>query len=222
MVSRLTWVVTVVCLCGTLTAMAADWPGFFGPTHNGLAPDTGLNKDWAAKPPRELWRAPLSDGGFAGPAVAEGKVFIVDHQGAQDMVRAFDLQSGQQAWQYVYPDLDKSNYGFAEATPTCSDGLLYTVSRLGRINCLAAADGKLVWSKSMTADLGGRPANWLFAESVCVDGDKLIICTGATTGNVVALNKKTGEVLWTGGNCDLPGYATAVVAEILGQKQYVV
>lgn len=212
----------VVCLCSLTAAMAADWPGFLGPTRDGLAPDAGLNKDWVAKPPRELWRVALTDGGFAGPSVAAGKVFIVDHQGAQDIVRALDFASGQQVWQYTYPDLDKSNYGFTQSTPTYSEGLLYTVSRLGVINCLNAADGKPVWSKSMTRDFGGRPANWLYAESVCIDGNKLVICTGAPSGNVIALDKRSGETIWTGGNGDLPGYATAVPAEILGQKQYVV
>lgn len=222
MIRKSTLATTFAVLCCSLAAMAADWPNFFGPTRNGIAPEKGLNKDWAGKPPRELWRVPLTDGGFAGPSVAAGKVFIVDHQGANDIVRAFNLKDGQPAWQYSYADLDKSNYGFAQATPTYSDGLLYTVSRLGVITCLKAADGTLVWSKSMTKDFGGRGPNWLYAESACVDGNRLVICTGAANGNVIALDKRTGATLWTGGNGDLPGYATAVPANMLGQKQYVV
>lgn len=218
---RLTLALVAVGVSATM-ALAADWPGFFGPTRNGQAPDRGLNKDWAAKPPRELWRVPLTDGGYAGPAAAGGKVFIVDHQGAEDIVRALNLQTGQSVWEYRYPDLDRSNYGFAEATPTISEGLVYTVSRLGLINCLKAADGTLVWSKHMVRDFGGRPPSWLYAESVCLDGNRLIICTGAPNGNVIALNKKTGATLWVGGNGDLPGYTAAIPAQILGQKQYVV
>lgn len=211
-----------LCLCCALQAHAADWPGFFGPSRNGQAPDTGLNKDWGAKPPRELWRMPLSDGGYAGPAVANGKLFIVDHEGSQDIVRALNLQDGEPLWQYAYEDLGKFNYGFTEATPTISEGRVYVVSRLGVISCLNEADGKLLWSRSMKQDFHGKAPGWLYAESACLDGNNLVICTGATGGNVVALDKRTGETIWTGGNDDVAGYCTALPATILGQKQYVI
>jgi outer membrane protein assembly factor BamB len=65
--------VALALLCLTVTfAAAADWPQFFGPTANGLAPDTGLNKDWKTTPPTVLWRCPMTDNGFAGPSIADG------------------------------------------------------------------------------------------------------------------------------------------------------
>lgn len=215
--------VAALALLGSMTAAhAADWPNFFGPTRNGLAPDTGLNKDWATRPPRELWRVTLSDGGYAGPSVADGKVFIVDHQGANDIVRALRLETGEQVWEFAYPDLTEANFGFTEATPVYAEGLLYVCSRLGTIRCLNAADGSQLWSRSMTKEFGARAPGWLFAESVLVDGDRVVICTGAADRNVIALDRKTGELIWRGGNGDMPGYATAVPAEILGVKQYVI
>lgn len=212
-----------LALLGCATAApAADWPRFFGPTRNGLAPDTGLNKDWATRPPQELWRVSLSDGGYAGPSVADGKVFIVDHQGANDIVRAFRLEDGQQVWEFTYPDLAEANYGFTAATPVYAEGLLYICSRLGTLRCLQAADGSQVWARSMTEEFGARAPAWLFAESVLVDGDRVVICTGAADRNVVALDRRTGELLWRGGNGEMPGYATAVPAEIRGVKQYII
>ena len=217
--------VTLIVVVGGLLsgiASAADWPNFMGPTHNGIAPDTDLNKDWAAKPPKELWRVALTDNGYPGPSVADGKVFIIDHQGAEDIVRALKLETGEELWRYAYADLDTHNFGYAEATPTYFEGMVYTASRLGRINCLNAADGKLVWSRTMQQDFGGRTPGWLYAESVLVDDDKVVICTGAADGNVVALNRTTGELIWKGGNGEMPGYATAIAATILDKKQYLV
>lgn len=215
-------VVMLAVLGCAVAAGAADWPNFLGPTRNGVAPDTGLNKDWAARAPRELWRVSLSDGGYAGPSVADGKVFIVDHQGANDIVRALRLEDGQQVWQCAYPDLAEANFGFTEATPVYAEGLLYICSRLGTIRCLNATDGNQVWSRSMMEEFGARAPGYLFAESVLVDGDRVVICTGAADRNVIALDRMTGDLLWRGGNGEMPGYATAVPAEILGVKQYVI
>jgi outer membrane protein assembly factor BamB len=219
---KLIWATALLCLCCAVAATAADWPSFLGPTRNGLAPDTGLNKDWAAQAPREVWRVPLSDKGYAGPSVADGKVFVVDHEGATDIVRALKLEDGQQVWQCAYPDLEEANFGFTEATPVYAEGLLYILSRLGTIQCLNAADGQLVWSRSATREFDGRAPGWLFAESLLVDGNKVVVCTGAADRNVIALDRLTGELIWRGGNGDMPGYATAVPAEILGQRQYVI
>jgi outer membrane protein assembly factor BamB len=105
----------VVLLAFSLTipvaALAADWPGLRGPQDNGFSPDVGINKDWTQRPPAEVWRFAMGDGGFAGPAVADGKVFIVDYEGDQDVVRALDLETGQQVWQFAYAQPGKDDFG---------------------------------------------------------------------------------------------------------------
>lgn len=218
---------TTVSLCLLLLvscslSLAADWPNFLGPDHNGVSPETGFNKDWQNKPPRVLWQTPLGDGGFAGPSVADGKVFIIDHSGDRDILKALDLETGRPLWQQYYPDTAKSNYGFARSTPSYSDGKVYAAGRLGQLVCCDAATGKGLWGKNLLRDFGGRNPQWDYAGSPLIDGDKLVVCTGAADGNVLALNKNTGETIWTGGNGDTAGYATPVKAQILGRDQYVV
>jgi len=212
--------VVVACFCCTM-AVAADWPGFFGPTRNGIAPDTGINKDWAAKPPRELWRVAMHDDGYSGPSVADGKVFIIDHEGAQDIVRAFGLGDGQQVWEFAYSDTDKPNYGFGRSTPVFSDGKLYVAGRLGQLLCLDATTGKPVWGKNLMRDFNGQKPQWDYSGSPLIDGDRLVICSGGPA-SVVCLDKNTGNTIWTGGNQDAAGYTSPMPATIMGQKQYVV
>ena len=60
----------MLCLSLPLVVFAADWPQFRGPQANGIAPDQGINKNWAQRPPEELWRVALGDDAYAGPAVA--------------------------------------------------------------------------------------------------------------------------------------------------------
>ena len=201
---------------------AADWPNFRGPNHDGISTETKLNKDWAAKPPKVLWQTPMSDDGYAGPAVAGGRIFILDHKGADDVVRAIDVQSGSNAWTYSYPDNANANYGFARATPAVSQGRVFTLSRLGVANCLGEKDGKPLWSTNIVTAFKGQMPQWNMSMSPFVDGDKVILCPGGPDAAVVALDAATGRTLWQGGGNDKPGYSTPVAATIGGTKQYLV
>lgn len=205
----------------TLPASAADWPRFLGPNANGVSPETGINKNWNEQPPTLLWKVDLTDDGYAGPAVANGVVFIVDHLGKDDILRALDLKTGREYGRYTYADAASSNYGFSRATPLITGNRLYYISRLGRAICLDAKSGKLVWERDLIADFKGRRPGWDFAMSPIIDDGKLIVSPGGPNAGVAALNPETGATIWAGGGSDVPGYATPVVATINGKKQYV-
>lgn len=203
-------------------ALCAEWPQFRGVKNDGYSPEQGINKAWNQKAPAQLWQVTMSDKGHAGVAVAQGKVFIIDHQGEQDVVRALDIATGKDVWTYSYADAFKMWYGYARSTPTVDGQKLYTVSASGLLNCLDTATGKSLWKKNFIADFGGKLPKWGFAGSPVVDGEKLLICPGGADASVVALNKTTGEVVWKGGGSDEPGYCTPVIATINGKRQYVV
>ncbi len=220
---RLIRLITVVIAATLATgAFAADWPHWRGPDRNGIAPDTGINKDWNARPPQVLWQTPMHDDGYAGPSVADGKVFIIDHDGADDVVRAIHLETGQDLWQARYPDLAKANYGFSRATPVYDSGHIYTISYLGQVHCLDANTGEIVWKLDMRRQFEGVVPQWGYSMSALIDGDRVIVVPGGPNACVAALSKATGEVIWTGGGGDIPGYATPVKATIQGIEQYVV
>ena len=61
--------------------------------------------------------------------------------------------------------------------------------------CLKADTGKEIWRKSLTGDFGGRSGGWNYTESPMVDEGKVIVTPGGRKGAVVALNKKTGELV---------------------------
>jgi outer membrane protein assembly factor BamB len=204
-----------------LNCVAADWPQFRGPSANGIAPDKGINKDWKAKPPKELWSIDLGDKGFAGPSIAKGKLFIIDHAGADDVIRAVDVTTGKDVWTFKYADTDKDNYGFSRSTPVYDNGKLYTISRTGILHCLDAEKGAKIWSHDLRKEYHGLTGNWDYAWSPLVDGQKLIVQPGGAKG-VIALDKDTGKEIWSGGGPEACGYATAVSATINGKKEYVI
>ena len=212
----------VICLLLPLMAFAADWPRWHGPDANNISPETGINKDWNSRPPQTLWQVQLHDNGYAGPSAADGKVFIIDHDGAEDVVRAISLADGSDVWQYRYQDLSKHNYGYSRSTPVYDSGRLYTISFLGKVHCLDAATGRKIWMRDMHSEFGGKIVSWGYSMSALVDGDRVIVCPGGSGAAVAALSTADGRTIWKGGGSDPPGYATPVKATILGIEQYVV
>lgn len=209
-------------------AWGGDWPQFRGPAADGISPERGIAKDWNRRPPPLLWRLPLTDNGCAGPAVAGGRLYIVDHErkdpqkgtGKNDLVRALDAATGQEFWRYAYPDAEVNRYGFAAATPLVHAGKVYTWSRQGRANCLDAASGRLLWTRDLVADCQGIAPEWKFCASPVADGRRILFLPGGPRAAIVALDQDSGETLWQAGG-GKPGYATPVLATIGGRRQYV-
>lgn len=198
-----------------------SWTRFRGPNATGISPETGINKQWKQSPPVVIWKQTLTDNGYAGPSVANGNVYIVDHNSGNDIVRAIDINTGKEKWRYAYPDATGENYGYARATPAIDNGKVYTYSRLGKLTCLDAAEGKLIWQKDIVNDFHGNRPNWEMSCSPLIDGDKVIVYAGGPNSAIVALNKDDGSTIWAGGGSYKPGYSTPVKANIEGKDQYV-
>jgi outer membrane protein assembly factor BamB len=204
-----------------LRADSADWPQYHGPNGDRTSPETGLNKDWNTTPPPQVWNVALTDGGYAGPAVAGGTLFIVDHQGPDDIVRALNLTTGAERWRTSYADKGQGGYGATQCTPTVYDGKVYTISRAGKVLCLQANDGTLVWQRELAKELGGSAPAWGYAMSAMIDGDWVVVQPGGRGKAMATLNRLTGDTVWVGGGDDIAGYATPIVATLNATKQYV-
>src|SRR5438093_6477219 len=110
-------------------------------------------------------------------------------------------------------------------TPTVDGDRVYAIGQQGDLVCLDTRDGNRLWRRNFPKDFGGTCGGWHYTESPLVDGDKLICTPGGKGAVLVALEKKSGKVLW---KCPAPakvsptaGYSSAVVAEVGGLRQYV-
>jgi len=207
-----------------LAAIAADWPQWRGPGRDGISPETGLLKQWPAGGPPLVWKARGLGGGYSTPSVAAGRIYGSGYKDGNEVIWALEAASGKELWSTPVAPAFKS-MGYPEgprATPTVDADRLYTIGGGGNLVCLEVASGKVLWTKDLKNDFGGRMmSGWGYSESPLVDGEKLLCTPGGSKGAIVALNKKTGELLWqTKDFTDAAAYASLLPVEIEGVRQY--
>lgn len=204
------------------TASSADWPRFHGPNNDNISPDTGLMKTWPEGGPSRIWETAGIGEGYSTVAIAGDRIYTTGAIDGDCVITALDT-AGKILWQEKNGLAWKGSYPGTRSTPTIDDGMLYHLSGNGNLVCLNADNGDAVWSVDIMEEFGGRNIMWGFSESLLVSGDTLICTPGAENASMVALNKKTGEVIWKSeGTGDRPGYSSPVFIDYQGLQQIVV
>lgn len=207
-------------------AWAADWPQWRGPDRDGISKEKGILADWS-KPPQRLWLVTLAGGGYNGPAVAGGLLYVasskVDGKTRTGVLEAHHVADGSLQWQYEYGPEWSGNYDSARTTPIVAGGRVYLVSGMGRVVCVNAADGTKVWDVDLFERFHGKNITWGIAESpLLVDGKKLICHPGGPDAAVAALDAGTGATLWTTkGLSDASAYCSPALLTLNGKRQIV-
>ncbi len=183
-----------VAVTGAADVAAEDWPGWRGVARDGKSPDTGLLKQWPAEGPKRLWEVNNIGSGYSTVAVTGGTVYTTGHVGDDLAIFAFDLD-GKPKWQTVAAPAYTANRPGSRSTPMIDNGNLYIVSGNGFVGCFAAATGNPKWSRDMS-EFGGEVQRWGYAESVLIY-ENLAIVTPGGENCIVALDKATGETVWT-------------------------
>jgi outer membrane protein assembly factor BamB len=211
-----------------LPAGPGDWPGWRGADRTGVSTETGLLKEWPKDGPPLVWKVKGLGEGFSTPSIARGRVYVMGSQGTDnEFVQARNVSDGALVWQTTVGKVGKPNqfpqYPGSRSTPTVDGDRIYALGSDGDLVCLDVAGGKEIWKKSFSSDFGGKSGTWAYAESVLVDGDTLICTPGGPKAAIVALNKKTGDVLWQSeiADSDEAGYASAIAADGPAGKQYI-
>ena len=217
--------VAAVCVlaltAADMRAGAADWPRFRGPNGDGVSADTGLLKDWPKDGPPLVWKSDPVGIGYSSVALAGKRLFTMGDDKGSSYVFALDRDTGKRLWATKVGKAG-GNYSGTRCTPTIDGARVYGIGQFGDLVCLDAATGKEIWRKNFGKDFHGNAGGWNYTESPLVDGDKLV-CTpgGQKTGAIVALNKLTGATIWESDLGETAGYASMVVTEAGGARQYV-
>ena len=192
-----------------------------GPDRNGKYADTGLMKEWPAEGPELLWSFEGLGAGHGSVSIADGKLFLLGMPDTIGIIYCLNL-NGELLWKKEYGLEWHANYTGPRSTPTIKDGLLYFVSGQGKAICMDTKDGEVIWSRDMFSEFDAQPTSWGIAESPVLDGDRIIITPGGKEHNLVALNRFTGETLWSGkGFGEQSAYCSPILVEH-NQKRLIV
>ena len=226
------WLLAVACILSSArTAISAeDWPEWRGTGRRGVWNESGILDRFPAEGPKVAWRAPLH-GGFAGPAVAAGRVYVTDFKraaGKRGTERALclDEKSGKLLWTQEW-DADYQGMSYdtgPRATPTVDGDRVYVVGATGILLCLDARTGRVVWRRDYVKDYGMRLPTWGVSSAPLVDGSRLLaIVGGQPDALVVAFDKMTGTEVWRALPTETEqGYSQPVLVESGGSRQLVV
>jgi outer membrane protein assembly factor BamB len=203
-----------------------DWPQWRGPERSGVSKETGLLRKWPVLGPPLAWKAEQLGNGYGSVSVAAGRVFGMGAIGGAENVWALHETTGKPLWNQTVarPSVRVDRGDGPRSTPTVDGDRLYALGVGGDLVCLDVASGKVLWHKNYRTDFGSRTMpKWGYSESPLVDGDKLICTPGADQAALVALDKKTGEVIWKSHvqGAGSAGYASIVPAEVAGVRLYI-
>jgi outer membrane protein assembly factor BamB len=220
-------------------AAKSDWPSWRGPNRDGKSPETGLLTRWPEDGPTLLFSAPGCGSGFSSLAIANGRIYTAGNRepkGGGDIqlcVVALSQTNGAELWvSPLAPEFEHDRGDGPRSTPAVDGDLVFIESPQGDVVCLHSSDGREVWRRNLKQDFGGKMmSGWGYSESLLVDGERLICTPGGNQALMVALNKRTGDEIWRSAIPNLSelgprgrdgaGYASPVISEACGVRQYV-
>lgn len=214
------------------TVQGEDWPTFRGPNRTSVVNDPKLLKSWPAGGPKLLWEASGAGRGYASLAIVGDEMYTLGDglstkKDADEYLSCYDRATGKQLWATKTGEPwtnGKPDWQSSRGTPTVDQDRVYVVTPQGKLVCCQTADGKIVWQKDFKSDFSGKKDDvWGYSESVLIDGDKLIATPGGPQSTVVALDKKTGEKIWSLSSPDDrgAGHSSVVISNVGGMKVYV-
>lgn len=212
-----------VLFAAVAAVSADDWPQWRGPNRTDISKEAGLLKDWPTDGLRKLWTYKNAGLGYAGVSIVGNRLYSMGVEGGNEFAFCLDTENGSKVWEMPGADRFKNRWGDGpRTTPTIDKDRVYCLFARGNLVCFNAADGKVIWQKSLESDFGGKTPFWGYSESPLIDGDKVVCTPGGGQGTMVALNKMTGEKVWQTEEITVPcHYSSIVKATIHDVPQYV-
>jgi outer membrane protein assembly factor BamB len=208
----------------TLTAQtrAGDWPQWRGPNRDSVVPSFAEPKVWPEKLTRK-WKVDVGLG-YASPVLVGNRVYMFARQGDNEIVRAFDADSGAKVWEasYAAPFTVSSVAARHEkgpkSTPAFAAGKLYTLGMTNIVTAFDAATGKQLWQKPATTT---QPLYHTSMSPLVERGLVILHVGGHNQGSLNAYDANTGAVKWHWDG-DGPGYGSPIAVDAGGTRQIVV
>jgi outer membrane protein assembly factor BamB len=219
-------------------ARADDWPQWRGQQRDGVWRESGIVDTIPATGLPVQWRVAVK-GGYSGPAVAEGRVYLTDYDrpegplanapndrtqlAGRERVLCFEATTGNLLWKHEYDCPYAISYASGpRCTPTVANGKVYALGAEGNLTCLDAVTGRLIWEKDFKKDFAAPTPIWGFCGHPLVDGDRLICLVGGGGSVAVAFDKDSGQEVWRALSASESGYCPPTMLGVGDTKQLMI
>ena len=219
--------IALLLACFTTPLLADNWPGWRGPSGDGICPDKKAPLSWTLE--KDLkWKTEIPGIGHASPIIWNDAIFLVsaDEESGERLLLKLDRKTGKSLWQQTVlkSPIEKIHRKNSRASSTpATDGKLVYVSFLDKEDMFVAAydfDGKKVWEVRpgiFSSRHGYCSSPILWKDKVIVNGDH------DGDAYLVGLDKKTGKTIWkTPRPNKTRSYCTAIIRTIEGRNQLVI
>ena len=163
-----------------------------------------------------LWSKSGLGTGWSSPIIVGQRLYITGDVGDELLVFALDL-SGNEVWRSPNGQAWTGSYPGARAGCCYSANRLYHLNAHGRLACLDATTGLVAWTMDILEQFAGQNITWALSENVLVDGQHVIVTPGGARGLMAALDKMSGEMVWT--TPPLPAERTSHCSPVLFEYQ---
>ena len=155
---------------------ADDWPQWLGPGREPVWNESGVVTSFSKAGPPLRWKMAIG-GGYSGPAVAHGRVFLMDrvHEGR-------DLQDGP----LLHKDDPPNNQNFVRRELRGRE----------RVVCLNEADGKILWTHEYDCPYT-TVAIYAIGPRCTPTVDGEFVYTLGAEGDLRCLNVSDGALVWS-------------------------
>jgi outer membrane protein assembly factor BamB len=200
-------------------ASGADWPRWLGPSQNGSTTAEGA----LSKPSlrlRKAWRHSIG-GGRSGVVIADGRLFALVTDGDTQSALALDAKDGKVLWQVpLGPHVER---GLAPvSTPAVEGSRVFVLGTDCILRALATATGERVWQADLKQRFGSALARGCETSPFAENGRVVLHPGGVDDNRLVALDARTGDLVWSAKGAERANYSSPVAAELAGVRQVVV
>jgi len=204
---------TVFSAVGLQTSTAENWPGFRGPTRQGISNEKGLPTQWSESS-NIVWKTPIPGDGWSSPIVFDDHVFVTTatEEGASYRLLCLDRKTRAILWDKEIlrqkPGHKQGLNSYASSTPVTDGKNVYIVAFDGSIAAVST-EGDTVW---MYRDFEYFSEHGLGVSPILYK-DLLIVAFDPSSSGpdpklgwqkpwdkavILALDKNTGKVRWEG------------------------
>jgi len=167
-----------------------------GENRDGVYNESGLLKVWPEDGPQLLWKYDGLGDSYASPAIANGKIYVTGQTDDKLMLYVLNFK-GQLITKKEIAKEWTTNHTGTRCTVCVNNGKLFIGNSLGEMYCLDEETLNLIWKKNLLTDFDGKNIMWGMTESPLIVDEKIFLTPGGINNNMIALNKNSGELIWT-------------------------